>query len=65
MKRSNRLVWLAAIALGAIILLTLIVAPSNSKLNIGSTYSRTPDGYGAWYDGSPLLRVIKKSNKFC
>jgi Domain of unknown function (DUF4350) len=49
MKRSNRLVWLGAIALAVIILISLIVAPSNSKINIGSTYNRAPDGYGAWY----------------
>ncbi|MCX7596765.1 MAG: DUF4350 domain-containing protein [Fischerella sp.] len=49
MKRSNRLVWLGAIATAAIILLTSIAAPSSSKINSGSTYSRAPDGYGAWY----------------
>ncbi|MFQ4141854.1 DUF4350 domain-containing protein [Chlorogloeopsis sp. ULAP02] len=49
MKSSNRLVWLIAIALVVIILLTLIAAPSGSKINSGSTYSRAPDGYGAWY----------------
>ncbi|MBR8838391.1 MAG: DUF4350 domain-containing protein [Stigonema ocellatum SAG 48.90 = DSM 106950] len=49
MKRSNGLAWLWALLLGTIILLTFIVAPTNSKLNIGSTYSRAPDGYGAWY----------------
>ncbi|MFH7028512.1 MAG: DUF4350 domain-containing protein [Heteroscytonema crispum UTEX LB 1556] len=49
MKRSNRLAWLGAIALLVIILLTSVSAPSNTKINSGSTYSRAPDGYGAWY----------------
>jgi hypothetical protein len=49
MKRSNRIAWLGAIALGVIILLTLIAAPNSSKINNGSTYNRAPDGYGAWY----------------
>ncbi|MBG1269392.1 DUF4350 domain-containing protein [Nostoc sp. WHI] len=49
MKRSNRLAWMGAIALAAIILLSLIAAPNNSKLNNGSTYNRASDGYGAWY----------------
>lgn len=49
MKRSNRIVWIGAIALGVIILLTLMAAPNNSKINNGSTYNRAPDGYGAWY----------------
>lgn len=49
MKRSNRVRWLGAIALGVIVLLILIAAPSTNKLNSGSTYSRAPDGYGAWY----------------
>ncbi|MFN6567189.1 DUF4350 domain-containing protein [Dendronalium sp. ChiSLP03b] len=49
MKRSNRIVWIGAIALGVIILLTLIAAPNNSKISNGSTYNRAPNGYGAWY----------------
>jgi len=46
---SNRLAWLLAIALGVIILLSLIAAPTSSTINSGSTYSRAPNGYGAWY----------------
>ncbi|MFN6481698.1 MULTISPECIES: DUF4350 domain-containing protein [unclassified Nostoc] len=49
MKRSNRLAWMSAIALAAIVLLSLFAAPNNTKLNTGSTYNRAPDGYGAWY----------------
>jgi Domain of unknown function (DUF4350) len=49
MKRSNRLAWMGAIALAAIVLLSLFAAPNNTKLNTGSTYNRAPDGYGAWY----------------
>jgi hypothetical protein len=48
MKRSNRVAWLGAIALGVIILLSFLAAP-NTKLYTGSTYSRAADGYGAWY----------------
>ncbi|WP_088243677.1 DUF4350 domain-containing protein [Calothrix rhizosoleniae] len=48
MKRSNRWLWLSGLIL-AVILLTMIAAPSSSKLNSGSTYGRAPDGYGAWY----------------
>ncbi|AFY34528.1 DUF4350 domain-containing protein [Calothrix sp. PCC 7507] len=48
-NKSNRLAWLGAIALGVIILLSLIVAPSSNTINSGSTYNRAPDGYGAWY----------------
>jgi hypothetical protein len=64
MKRSNRARWLGAIALGVIVLVTLIAAPSTSQLNSGSTYSRAPDGYGAWYAfiqqrGTPLQRWQK------
>jgi hypothetical protein len=49
MKRSNRLAWLGAIALVAIVLLSLMAAPNNTKISAGSTYNRSPDGYGAWY----------------
>lgn len=64
MKRSSRVRWLGAIALGVIVLLTLIAAPSTSQLNSGSTYSRAPDGYGAWYAfmqqrGTPVQRWQK------
>ncbi|MCC5600276.1 DUF4350 domain-containing protein [Nostoc favosum] len=49
MKRSNRLAWMSAIALAAIVLLSLFAAPNNTKINTGSTYNRASDGYGAWY----------------
>jgi hypothetical protein len=48
MKRSNRIAWIGAIALAVIILLSLFTAP-NTKIYTGSTYSRSADGYGAWY----------------
>jgi hypothetical protein len=61
MKRSNRARWIGAIALGVMVLLTLVAAPSTSNLNSGSTYSRAPEGYGAWYAfmqqrGTPVQR---------
>lgn len=45
----------------AIGLLTLAIAPSRDRLSSGSTYSRAPDGYGAWYAfmaqrGTPIQR---------
>ena len=47
---SKRRLWLfGAIAIGAAIVITLLAAPANNKLNSGSTYSRAPEGYGAWY----------------
>ncbi|MEH1781921.1 MAG: DUF4350 domain-containing protein [Nostoc sp.] len=49
MKRPNRLAWIGAIALAAIVLLSLFTAPNNTKLNAGSTYNHAPNGYGAWY----------------
>jgi hypothetical protein len=63
MKKSNRIRWLGAITLGVILLLTLLAAP-NTKLPAGSTYNRTPDGYGAWYafrqqQGMPVQRWQK------
>ncbi len=50
MKLSNKRLWLFGVmAIGAIILITLLAAPANNKLASGSTYNRTPEGYGAWY----------------
>ncbi|MFB2835854.1 DUF4350 domain-containing protein [Floridanema evergladense] len=49
MKLSRRNWWFLAIVLAALILITLIAAPQNTNSNIGSTYNRSPSGYGAWY----------------
>jgi hypothetical protein len=49
MKRPNRKWILLAVVIGVVILLTLLMAPRNNPLNSGSTFSRAPDGYGAWY----------------
>ncbi|PSB48703.1 DUF4350 domain-containing protein [filamentous cyanobacterium Phorm 6] len=50
MNLSNRRFWLlGAIAITAIIIITLAFAPASNKINSGSTYNRGPDGYGAWY----------------
>lgn len=64
MKRSKRVWWIGAIALGVIILITIIAAPSNNKLGSGSTYNRAAEGYGAWYafmqqQGTPASRWQK------
>lgn len=65
MNLSKRRLWvLGAIAIGAIVLFTFLAAPANNKLNSGSTYGRTPDGYGAWYAfmserGTPVQRWQK------
>ena len=40
---------MGAIAITAIIIVTLLFAPANNKVNSGSSYNRAPDGYGAWY----------------
>lgn len=41
---------IGAIALVIIILITLLVAPSKSQQQSGSTYNRKPDGYAAWFE---------------
>ena len=48
---NKRKSWLW-IGLGLIILvlLTIFSAPNSSKLTAGSTYSKNPNGYGAWYE---------------
>jgi hypothetical protein len=62
MKVSQRQRWiLGAIAVSVMLLLILAVAPANNQLRQGSTYSRDPDGYGAWYAfisgrGTPVQR---------
>lgn len=54
---ASRRNWILAIALLSVILLTLVLAPANTRLLQGSTYSRAPDGYGAWYASLEQQRV--------
>jgi hypothetical protein len=46
---TKRQIWALTLALTALVLLALVAAPGGSALRQGSTYSRSPDGYGAWY----------------
>lgn len=48
MSHRQRPWLLGALAIAALLLLTLGLAPGGANLQ-GSTYSRTPSGYGAWY----------------
>ncbi len=68
-KRINRRQLFALIAIGAIVLLTIFAAPSSNRQASGSTFSRAPDGYGAWVaymerQGTPLQRWRKPSTDF-
>ena len=58
--------WTFALTTIALILLTLINAPSSPQ-SIGSSYSKTPEGYGAWYEymkknGATIDRLRKPNN---
>lgn len=46
--KLRRWVWVGIVALVVMVLLSLVVAPQNQQQQ-GSTYSRAPSGYGAWY----------------
>ncbi|MDJ0556349.1 MAG: DUF4350 domain-containing protein [Microcoleaceae cyanobacterium MO_207.B10] len=50
MNKNNKSWLFGAIAIISIILISIFFAPANNQLNSGSTYSRAPDGYGAWYN---------------
>ncbi|MEB3340402.1 DUF4350 domain-containing protein [Okeania sp.] len=50
MKKNNKLWLLGAIAIISIIIISIFLAPTNNQLNSGSSYSRAPGGYGAWYN---------------
>jgi hypothetical protein len=47
-KERLRFLVLGLIFLAALILSTFFSAPSN-KIDVGSTYNKTAEGYGAWY----------------
>ena len=38
-----------ALVLGLLLLFTIFTSPQQQRLNDGSTFSRQPSGYGAWY----------------
>ncbi|MBE9099579.1 DUF4350 domain-containing protein [Vacuolonema iberomarrocanum] len=61
MKGTTRRNWIVALIVGSLIILSLVLAPTNNQLQTGSTYSRAPEGYAAWYaylqeQGAPLQR---------
>ena len=68
MKR--RWLWLIFAAIAIMVLLTLVSAPNAGSANrSGSTYSKSPDGYGAWYafmekQGTPVKRLQKPFDQF-
>jgi hypothetical protein len=67
--RQRKWLWMG-IAIAVIIILTLVAAPNSGRKNdSGSTYGRSPDGYGAWYEYMskqeiPLKRWRKPFSQF-
>ena len=64
----KKLILIIAIAVGFLILLTVIFAPNNQISQQGSTYGRDPSGYGAWTAfmegrGTPIQRWQKPLEK--
>lgn len=64
MNFSRRQILFGAIILAVLVLLTLLAAPTQSTNRAGSTFSRSPSGYGAWYAfmeqrGTPVQRWQK------
>ncbi|MEA5420637.1 DUF4350 domain-containing protein [Spirulina sp. CCNP1310] len=49
MNRFKRWQIVGAVALGLFLLVGLLLAPAQVPDHIGSTYTRGPSGYGAWY----------------
>lgn len=68
MKKLDRRLIFGLIALAVIIGLTLFIAPRSNRITSGSTFSRSPDGYGAWYaymqrQGTPVERWRKPTRE--
>jgi hypothetical protein len=60
MKSQNRRWWILGIVLVTLVILSIVFPPQPYLLQ-GSTYSRAPSGYGAWYafmqaEGIPVQR---------
>ncbi|HEY9699762.1 MAG TPA: DUF4350 domain-containing protein [Trichocoleus sp.] len=63
MNRRNQW-WGIGFAFLVLVLLSFFLAPRSNNLQQGSTYSRAPGGYGAWYaemqqQGTPIQRWQK------
>ncbi|MBW4443180.1 MAG: DUF4350 domain-containing protein [Plectolyngbya sp. WJT66-NPBG17] len=68
MKKLDRRLVFGLIAISVVIALTLFIAPRSNRITSGSTFSRSPDGYGAWYaymqqQGTPIERWRKSPNE--
>jgi hypothetical protein len=68
-RRLDRRLVFGLIALVILVLLTLFVAPRSNRQTSGSTFSRAPDGYGAWFaymerQGTPVQQWKKPSREF-
>ena len=51
MLKSRQSKWIfGIIAIAALVILSLVAAPSGEKNNNGSSYGHGPEGYGAWYE---------------
>jgi hypothetical protein len=50
LRWNNRYLWLGILALLALMGLMIFGAPAASRLESGSTWSRSPAGYSAWYE---------------
>ncbi len=69
LKLSRRQAALIAVIVAVLVGLTLLLAPSGDRIRSGSTYSRFPDGYGAWaafmaQRGTPVQRWQKPLKDF-
>lgn len=69
MNLNSRRVWFVGIAIVTLFLFLLLAAPASNKRSSGSTFSRSPDGYGGWYaymerQGTPVQRWQKPLTDF-
>lgn len=60
MKGSRRWIWIG-VAVALLLVALALATPASSPISKGSTFSRAPDGYGAWYAymqerGTPIQR---------
>ncbi|PLS69026.1 MAG: DUF4350 domain-containing protein, partial [Cyanobacteria bacterium M5B4] len=66
---KSKKLWIIFAIVGGVLLSGLFLFPPRNQQQVGSTFGKTPDGYGAWYaymkkQGYEIEQLQKSEDKF-